>query len=47
MEDDRDVILINHLGFLECPSSERCYYKDLCAETQVQSVLEIAGKTVK
>ncbi|XP_048781294.2 rho GTPase-activating protein 5-like isoform X4 [Ostrea edulis] len=46
MEDDRDVILINHLGFLECPSSERCYYKDLCAETQVQSVLEIAGKTV-
>nr|XP_022293223.1 rho GTPase-activating protein 190-like isoform X5 [Crassostrea virginica] len=46
MEDERDVILINHLGFLECPSSARCYYKDLCAETQVQSVLEVAAKTV-
>lgn len=47
MEDERDVILINHLGFLECPSSEQCYYKELCAETQVQSVLETAAKTVK
>ena len=47
MEDERDVILINHLGFLECPSSVRCYYKDLCAETKVQSVLEVAAKTVK
>lgn len=46
MEDERDVILINHLGFLECPSSEQCYYKELCAETQVQSVLETAAKTV-
>ncbi|XP_062601720.1 rho GTPase-activating protein 190-like isoform X2 [Saccostrea cucullata] len=46
MEDERDVLLIKHLGFLEMPSSDRCYYKDQCAETQVQSVLEIAAKTV-
>ncbi|XP_061181270.1 rho GTPase-activating protein 190-like isoform X2 [Saccostrea echinata] len=46
MEDERDVILIKHLGFLEMPSSDRCYYKDQCAETQVQSVLEVAAKTV-
>ena len=40
MDEDRQVILFNHLGFMECPSRERCYFGDMCAENDLVRVLD-------
>ncbi|KAK3101435.1 hypothetical protein FSP39_003567 [Pinctada imbricata] len=46
LPEERQLLLINHLGFMECPSRERCFFQENCAETHVQSVLEAASKTI-
>ncbi|XP_050409966.1 rho GTPase-activating protein 190 isoform X3 [Patella vulgata] len=39
LEEDRKVMILNHLGFIECPSKDRCYFKEQCIDSQVQKVL--------
>ncbi|ESO97484.1 hypothetical protein LOTGIDRAFT_115014 [Lottia gigantea] len=39
LEEDRKVMILNHLGFIECPSKDRCYFKDQCIDNQVQKLL--------
>ena len=47
LPEERQVHLINHLGFMECPTRDRCYFQEKCAETQVQSLLETASKNIR
>ena len=39
IEEERKIILLNHLGFMECPSKERCHFREKCAENKVQLLL--------
>ncbi|XP_064602991.1 rho GTPase-activating protein 35-like isoform X2 [Liolophura sinensis] len=45
LEEDRKVMILNHLGFIQCPSRERCYFKDTCIDVQVAKVL--AAKAIR
>lgn len=38
-------MILNHLGFIQCPSRERCYFKDTCIDVQVARVL--AAKAIR
>ncbi|CAC5425486.1 ARHGAP5 [Mytilus coruscus] len=39
MEGERNIMLLNHLGFMECPSKDRCHFREKCAENKVQLLL--------
>lgn len=39
MEEERKVMILNHLGFLQCPSRDRCYYRDNCVDNQLVQLL--------
>ncbi|XP_071121555.1 rho GTPase-activating protein 190-like isoform X18 [Mytilus edulis] len=39
MEGERNIMLLNHLGFMECPSKDRCHFREKCAENKVQFLL--------
>lgn len=39
LEEDRKVILLNHLGFTQNPSREQCAFREDCMEAQVSRVL--------
>ena len=39
LEQDRRVILLNHLGFIQCPSREQCPYGEHCMENLIEAVL--------
>ncbi|KAK7491424.1 hypothetical protein BaRGS_00017253 [Batillaria attramentaria] len=39
MEEERKVMILNHLGFLQCPSRDRCYYRDSCVDNQLVQLL--------
>jgi hypothetical protein len=39
IEEERKIILLNHLGFMECPSKDRCHFREKCAENKVQLLL--------
>lgn len=43
MEEERKVMILNHLGFLQCPSRDRCYYRDECVDNQLVQILEGLG----
>ncbi|OWF54503.1 Rho GTPase-activating protein 190 [Mizuhopecten yessoensis] len=40
LEEERKVILFNLLGFMECPSRDRCYFQQKCAEVELQNIFE-------
>ncbi|XP_052824782.1 rho GTPase-activating protein 190 isoform X25 [Octopus bimaculoides] len=39
LEEDRKVMILNHLGFIQCPSKERCYFREQCVEAMAQKIL--------
>lgn len=39
LEEDRKVMILNHLGFIQCPSKERCYFRENCVEAMAQKIL--------
>ncbi|XP_076471931.1 rho GTPase-activating protein 190-like isoform X2 [Babylonia areolata] len=41
MEEERKVMILNHLGFLQCPSRDRCYYRDACIDNQLLQLLSL------
>jgi hypothetical protein len=40
MEEERKGMILNHLGFLQCPSRDRCYYKEGCIDNKLVELLE-------
>lgn len=38
-EEERKVMILNHLGFLQCPSRDRCYYREACVDNQLVQLL--------
>lgn len=38
-EEERKVMILNHLGFLQCPSRDRCYYREACIDNQLMELL--------
>ncbi|XP_033752621.1 rho GTPase-activating protein 5-like [Pecten maximus] len=45
LDEERKVILFNLLGFMECPSRDRCYFQHACAEVALQNIFE--GRTFR
>ncbi|KAH9518727.1 hypothetical protein Btru_006096 [Bulinus truncatus] len=39
LDEDRKVMILNHLGFMQSPSRERCYFSNYCIDTQVENLL--------
>ncbi|KAK7098587.1 hypothetical protein V1264_002844 [Littorina saxatilis] len=39
VEEERKVMILNHLGFLQCPSRDRCYYREACVDNQLVQLL--------
>ncbi|BFZ15995.1 hypothetical protein BsWGS_19034 [Bradybaena similaris] len=39
LEEDRKVMILNHLGFMQSPSRERCSFGEFCIDTQVENLL--------
>ncbi|XP_055899613.1 rho GTPase-activating protein 35-like isoform X3 [Biomphalaria glabrata] len=39
LDEDRKVMILNHLGFIQSPSRERCYFNNYCIDTQVENLL--------
>ncbi|CAL1547999.1 unnamed protein product [Lymnaea stagnalis] len=39
LDQDRRVMVLNHLGFIQSPSRERCCFHDRCIDTQVENLL--------
>ena len=40
IEEERKVMILNHLGFLQCPTPDRCYYKEMCVDHKLTELLE-------
>ncbi|XP_067656082.1 rho GTPase-activating protein 190-like isoform X6 [Haliotis asinina] len=39
LEEDRKVMILNHLGFIQCPSKDRCYFRENCVDLQSHKLL--------
>ena len=39
-EEVRKVMILNHLGFLQCPSRDRCFHGDACVDKQLVALLD-------
>ena len=39
LEDDRDVLILKHMAFYECPSKDHCPFKDCCMEIFIHRLL--------
>ncbi|GFR73478.1 rho GTPase-activating protein [Elysia marginata] len=40
LEEDREAMILNHLGFMQAPSPERCGFGDFCIDQRVDRLLE-------
>lgn len=43
-EEDRKVIMLNHLGFLQYPIKEQCPFRNNCMEIALQKSLALKQK---
>ena len=39
LEEDREVLILNHLGFLRCPTREYCPFRAQCMEVHMEKLL--------
>ena len=40
LEEDRRVMLLQHLSFIQHPSADLCPYRDGCVHVAIQTLLE-------